>query len=227
MIGRVINNDTTNNNFNNPSSNTQISTNIQLNDNFRHKSENENIETKRALVLCDTDNNVILLDSTTSTSITRIAGIAEVEKSEKQKSRKKKQSSSTTDKTTTSITTTRKKSGKIKFQSYDPTKQERPAVEGSEHQIDVNDENDPEQAEWSKLRCTSERTEVVAEREHRRQNRRCADYPGLAFGRSIFSSDTMMKFNIIRNELHNIMNTQLKRVGHRTQRNNDALVVIC
>lgn len=75
-------------------------------------------------------------------------------------------------------------------------------------------ENDPEAAEWSKLRCTSERTEDVAEREHRRQ-RRCADYPGLAFGRSIFSSDTMMKFNIIRNELHNIMKTQLKRVGWR------------
>lgn len=73
-------------------------------------------------------------------------------------------------------------------------------------------ENDPEAAEWLKLRCTSERTEVVAEREYRRQNRRCADYPGLAFGRSIFSSDTMMKFNIIRNELHNIMKTQLKRV---------------
>nr|7BJS_C Chain C, SD21996p [Drosophila melanogaster] len=32
-----------------------------------------------------------------------------------------------------------------------------------------------------------------------------------SMGRSIFSSDTMMKFNIIRNELHNIMNTQLKR----------------
>lgn len=73
------------------------------------------------------------------------------------------------------------------------------------------DENDPDVAEWAKLRCTSERTEVIAEREHRRQ-KRCADYPGLAFGRSIFSSDTMMKFNIIRNELHNIMKTQLKRV---------------
>uniref|UniRef100_A0A182K5B7 Tropomyosin n=1 Tax=Anopheles christyi TaxID=43041 RepID=A0A182K5B7_9DIPT len=73
-----------------------------------------------------------------------------------------------------------------------------------------NDENDPDVAEWAKLRCTSERTEVIAEREHRRQ-KRCADYPGLAFGRSIFSSDTMMKFNIIRNELHNIMKTQLKR----------------
>uniref|UniRef100_A0A182U459 Uncharacterized protein n=1 Tax=Anopheles melas TaxID=34690 RepID=A0A182U459_9DIPT len=75
-----------------------------------------------------------------------------------------------------------------------------------------NDENDPDVAEWAKLRCTSERTEVIAEREHRRQ-KRCADYPGLAFGRSIFSSDTMMKFNIIRNELHNIMKTQLKRVN--------------
>ncbi|XP_055545006.1 uncharacterized protein LOC129730045 isoform X8 [Wyeomyia smithii] len=74
----------------------------------------------------------------------------------------------------------------------------------------LGDDNDPDAAEWAKLRCTSERTEVIAEREHRRQ-KRCADYPGLAFGRSIFSSDTMMKFNIIRNELHNIMKTQLKR----------------
>lgn len=72
---------------------------------------------------------------------------------------------------------------------------------------------DDDSSEWAKLRCTSERTEVVAEREIRRHKGRCADYPGLAFGRSIFSSDTMMKFNIIRNELHNIMNTQLKRVN--------------
>uniref|UniRef100_A0A182M0Z9 Tropomyosin n=1 Tax=Anopheles culicifacies TaxID=139723 RepID=A0A182M0Z9_9DIPT len=81
---------------------------------------------------------------------------------------------------------------------------------GGNSKEQLNDENDPDVAEWAKLRCTSERTEVIAEREHRRQ-KRCADYPGLAFGRSIFSSDTMMKFNIIRNELHNIMKTQLKR----------------
>lgn len=98
-----------------------------------------------------------------------------------------------------------------------PPMGERPPLEGADcdHWTENNSmdvENDPEAAEWSKLRCTSERTEVIAEREYRRQNRRCADYPGLAFGRSIFSSDTMMKLNIIRNELHNIMKTQLKRV---------------
>lgn len=71
---------------------------------------------------------------------------------------------------------------------------------------------DPETEELSKLRCTSERTEVIAEKEMRRKGRRCADYPGLAFS-STFSSDTMIKFNIIRNEIQNIMNTQLKRVG--------------
>lgn len=102
--------------------------------------------------------------------------------------------------------------------SQAPPNEERPPLEGAAatdqwNEFDIADiENDPEAAEWSKLRCTSERTEVVAEREYRRQNRRCADYPGLAFGRSIFSSDTMMKLNIIRNELHNIMKTQLKRV---------------
>uniref|UniRef100_A0A1I8Q371 Uncharacterized protein n=1 Tax=Stomoxys calcitrans TaxID=35570 RepID=A0A1I8Q371_STOCA len=73
------------------------------------------------------------------------------------------------------------------------------------------DDDDLQSAEWANLRCTSEAAEIVAEREARRNKNRCADYPGLAFGRSIFSSDTMMKFNIIRNELHNIMNTQLKR----------------
>ncbi|XP_067642721.1 uncharacterized protein Tm1 isoform X6 [Eurosta solidaginis] len=73
------------------------------------------------------------------------------------------------------------------------------------------DDDDAQAAEWAKLRCTSEAAEIVAAREARRNKNRCADYPGLAFGRSIFSSDTMMKFNIIRNELHNIMKTQLKR----------------
>ncbi|XP_044757404.1 tropomyosin-1, isoforms 9A/A/B isoform X9 [Coccinella septempunctata] len=82
----------------------------------------------------------------------------------------------------------------------------RPAAEGSSQS---DEERDPELEELSKLRCTSECTEVVAERENRRR-RRCADYPGLAFS-SIFSSDTLMKFSIIRNELHNIMKTQLKR----------------
>ncbi|KAH8295396.1 hypothetical protein KR018_010635 [Drosophila ironensis] len=77
--------------------------------------------------------------------------------------------------------------------------------------IALGEDEDNQAAEWSKLRCTSEAAEIVAEREARRNKGRCADYPGLAFGRSIFSSDTMMKFNIIRNELHNIMNTQLKR----------------
>jgi tropomyosin-1 len=88
----------------------------------------------------------------------------------------------------------------------------RPAAEGSS-QSDQEEVEDPEIEELSRLRCTSERAEVVAERETRRRGRRCADYPGLAFASSIFSSDTLIKFSIIRNELHNIMNTQLKRVG--------------
>lgn len=71
---------------------------------------------------------------------------------------------------------------------------------------------------WAKLRCGSLRTEEVAEREKLKQLRqakrqnRCADYPGLAFGSAMFGSDTSMKFNIIKNELHNIMRSQLKRV---------------
>ena len=71
--------------------------------------------------------------------------------------------------------------------------------------------NDAETEALAKLRCQSVRTEVIAEK-IRRKNR-CADYPGFAFGFSVFSSDTMMKFNIIKNELHNIKNNLLKRVG--------------
>lgn len=57
-------------------------------------------------------------------------------------------------------------------------------------------DDDDETAELSRLRCTSLRTEEIAEKEkqkkERRQNR-CADYPGLAFGSTGFGSETMMK----------------------------------
>lgn len=72
--------------------------------------------------------------------------------------------------------------------------------------------------EWSKLRCGSLCTEELARKEKQREDRqrqrqnRCADYPGFAFGSAMFGSDTTMKFNIIKNELHNIMRSQLKRV---------------
>lgn len=91
--------------------------------------------------------------------------------------------------------------------------EERSAGDGAEVVTlpsDISDD-DPETVELAKLRCPSECTEVLAARENRRR-RRCADYPGLAFGSSIFSSDTMMKFSIIKNELQNIKNTALKRV---------------
>lgn len=69
-----------------------------------------------------------------------------------------------------------------------------------------------EETQLASLRCPSERTEIISEREQRRR-KRCSDYPGFAFGfGSPFGSDTMMKFSIIRNELHNVINGQLKRV---------------
>ena len=59
----------------------------------------------------------------------------------------------------------------------------------------LNDEDDAETAELSRLRCTSIRTEEIAEKQQRRADRRnrCADYPGLAFGSAAFGSETMMK----------------------------------
>lgn len=65
----------------------------------------------------------------------------------------------------------------------------------------------------AKLRCPSESAEVIAEREKRRQRRRCPDYPGLALSSSVFSTETGMKFSIIRNELHNVLKPQLRRVS--------------
>ncbi|XP_019758325.1 tropomyosin-1, isoforms 9A/A/B isoform X2 [Dendroctonus ponderosae] len=98
------------------------------------------------------------------------------------------------------------------FAEDDMSLVQRPEAEGSSlsDQETEKSDLDPEMEELSKLRCTSERTEVLAEKEMRRRGRRCADYPGLAFS-SIFSSDTLMKFSIIKNEIQNIMNTQLKR----------------
>ncbi|XP_076379931.1 tropomyosin 1 isoform X6 [Megalopta genalis] len=73
-----------------------------------------------------------------------------------------------------------------------------------------DDDEDPELVELAKLRCPSERAEVQAEKEARRR-KRCADYPGLAFGSSIFSSETMIMFRLIKNELQNTLGNQLKR----------------
>jgi len=82
---------------------------------------------------------------------------------------------------------------------------------------EASPEDDIEANELSKLRCGSAATEELAEREKQKQLRRnrqnrCPDYPGLAFGSAMFGSDTSMKFNIIKNELHNIMKSQLRRV---------------
>lgn len=130
----------------------------------------------------------------------------------KKKSSKKSKKDKSEEGSTKKSKSSEHKKKRSKVASTDYCKIERPEAEGAEENSVIDFDNDPEAAEWAKLRCTSDSTEVVAEREARRQRRRCADYPGLAFGGSIFGTDTMMKFNIIRNELHNIMKTQLKRV---------------
>lgn len=162
--------------------------------------------------LCDIENNNTVALASTDTSASVLAteeavSTSSLVKKTKKKSRKDKgeEGSSSTKKSKSS----EHKKRRSKVAQTDYCKIERPEAEGAEGRIEFDD--DPDAAEWAKLRCTSDSTEVVAEREARRQ-RRCADYPGLAFGGSIFGTDTMMKFNIIRNELHNIMKNQLKRV---------------
>ncbi|KAG7158473.1 putative Tropomyosin-like 4 [Homarus americanus] len=94
--------------------------------------------------------------------------------------------------------------GNVSVTSADPDSNANSAVT-----VQNDPDVDRELEELAKLRCPSVATEVVAAR----YKRRCSDYPGFAFGSSIFSSNTMMKFSIIKNELHNIMNVQLKRVS--------------
>ena len=60
----------------------------------------------------------------------------------------------------------------------------------------------------STLRCESATTEDVAARFRQRSE----GYPGLSLG-SAFSSNTMMRFSVIRNELHNVMSVQLRRAS--------------
>jgi tropomyosin-1 len=83
------------------------------------------------------------------------------------------------------------------------------------HEDAVEDEE--EDPELASLRCKSIQTEEIVSQKKEKQERekrrnRCADYPGFAFGSAMFGSDTTMKFNIIKNELHNIMKSQLRRV---------------
>ena len=65
--------------------------------------------------------------------------------------------------------------------------------------LNILEDQDAETVALSRLRCTSIRTEEIADREKQkkaaRENRRnrCADYPGLAFGSAAFGSETMMK----------------------------------
>ncbi|KAL7728577.1 hypothetical protein ACLKA6_012577 [Drosophila palustris] len=132
------------------------------------------------------------------------------DKGDKEKSERKKKSSSSTSTGGKRERNKRQGAGVMELSS-DSIATDLSAGAIDEGIVVNTEDEDTQTAEWSKLRCTSEAAEIVAEREARRNKGRCADYPGLAFGRSIFSSDTMMKFNIIRNELHNIMNTQLKR----------------
>lgn len=159
--------------------------------------------------ICDNNNVVtsqVALENSESTNVT-VETVKKVKKSRKDKERSSDGSSSKK----SSRNPEHHKKRKVKVACTDYSTIERTDAEGAASE-DLDFDNDPEATEWTKLRCTSQSTEVVQEREQRRQ-KRCADYPGLAFGRSVFSSDTLMKFSIIRNELHNIMKSQLKRVN--------------
>lgn len=217
----ILNSDTlTANALNN---NHVIISNQQLNENslININKDNENSNNESALLLCDINASNELVNNDSINKVMNTSTTSDVSTISQSSSKSlttpnsKTKKSSKNSEGSSSSSSNKKRRIKKTASSTDISKVERASGDGapSDDKNQPNDEDgDPEQAEWAKLRCTSERTEVIAERENRRQ-KRCADYPGLAFGRSIFSSDTMMKFNIIRNELHNIMKTQLKRVG--------------
>lgn len=165
----------------------------------QHEDNNHKMTTE---TICDESSSSSneLIKATKRNSSSSSLNSTPSEKSEKMKKKHKN----------SELTTNNNKKKKKKSSMGDTMQRmtTRSAADGAENVIDDDDE---ETAELAKLRCTSERMEVQQERENRRQ-KKCADYPGLAFARSIFSSDSMMKFNIIRNELQNIMNNQLRRV---------------
>lgn len=173
---------------------------------IKSNKNNNNNKNNQEGALCDNNNvgPVVALGTSASECVT-VETVKKVKKSRKDRERNSdgsKKSSRNPDS---------HKKRRVKVAQTDYSTIERTDAEGAASEDLVDFDNDPDDAEWANLRCTSQSTEVVQEREQRRQ-KRCADYPGLAFGRSVFSSDTLMKFSIIRNELHNIMKTQLKRV---------------
>ncbi|OQV14970.1 hypothetical protein BV898_10872 [Hypsibius exemplaris] len=69
----------------------------------------------------------------------------------------------------------------------------------------INDE-----VEYTKVRCTSQSTEQVVSQRRRAKSK----FPGLALGASLMKSPAEMKYQIIGNELHNIV-IYMKRVRER------------
>ncbi|XP_066147438.1 tropomyosin-1, isoforms 9A/A/B isoform X11 [Euwallacea fornicatus] len=167
------------------------------------------------LTQCDDDSVDIKPDNIVSNVSSSVEpSVTKSSKNDKNQRLKKSRKSRSKHETSQTNVVYEEKSKKLvpELETNDMALVERPEAEGSslsDQEIEKVD-LDPETEELSKLRCTSERMEVIAEKEMRRRGPRCADYPGLAFS-STFSSDTLMKFNIIRNEIQNIMNTQLKR----------------
>lgn len=68
--------------------------------------------------------------------------------------------------------------------------------------------------DFANLVCTSKSNEEFSKIQRRRKGLDQPNniFPGLCLGASMFQSNSMMKFNIIGNEIHNIINVQLKRV---------------
>nr|UEK51500.1 tropomyosin-like protein 6 [Parasacculina yatsui] len=83
-------------------------------------------------------------------------------------------------------------------------------------------ENEGEPDGLSKLRCSGESSEIVAQRLKQRKCR-SSTYPGLAFATSVFSSGTLMKFSVIKNEVHNIMCVHLRKLEAEISLVNDRI----
>lgn len=88
-----------------------------------------------------------------------------------------------------------------------PSESENNPKRHSKKKAVQNEDNE----DWSKLRCTSELSEAVAEKEKRRSKKKNADDLETIFAEAVFRSDTLMRLNIIKNELHNIQKSQLRR----------------
>ncbi|XP_055342220.1 tropomyosin isoforms c/e-like isoform X1 [Paramacrobiotus metropolitanus] len=94
--------------------------------------------------------------------------------------------------------------------SRKPLESPAPEAGGGQPGGDVARAEFVEGEDYSSVRCKSQSVEQISS-QHKQAQTRKSRFPGLALGSSLMKSPAEMKFQIIGNELHNIINVHMKR----------------